>query len=147
MKAIKNLFVYDFPGVDAKKFDDWKQAVIRTRGNIYIVLLIYIILNVKVYGTTGRILFDTPIVLLIGFLLISQYTRFVTIKHPMYILVSLSALILFNIIFVFITGQFIVESLIAIVVLFWMYNKNQKLNRTALEMGIDVATLKRVLSQ
>ncbi|HYA13922.1 MAG TPA: hypothetical protein VEF33_06245 [Syntrophales bacterium] len=147
MKAIKNLFVYDFPGVDAKKFDDWKQAVIRTRGIVYMVLMIYIILNVKVYGTTGRILYDTPIVLLIGFLLISQYTRFVTIKHPVYILVSLSALILFNIIFVFITGQFVGESLVAIVALFWLYNQNQKLNKTAVEMGIDATTLKRVLSQ
>jgi len=147
MKTFKNLTASDFPGADAKKFDEWKQAVIRTRGIIYMVLIIYIILNVKSYGTTGHILYDTPIVMLIGFLLISQYTRYVTIKHPVYILVSLSALILFNIFFVYITGQFVGESLIAIVALFWLYNQNQKYNRAAIEMGIDSTTLKRALSQ
>jgi len=147
MKAIKNLYVYDFPGADAKKFDEWKHAVIRTRGFIYTVLLIYVILNVKSYGTTGHILYDTPIVLLIGFLLISQFTRFVTTKHPMYIMVSLSALILFNIFFVYVKGKFVGESLLAIVALFWLYNQNQKLNRVAIELGIDSTTLKRVLSQ
>jgi len=147
MKTFKNLTASDFPGVDANKFTEWKQAVIRTRGIIYVVLLVYIILNIKSYGITGYILYDTPIVLLIGFLLISQYTRFVMIKHPVYILVSLSALILFNIFFVFITGQYVGESLIAIVALFWLYNQNQKYNKSAIEMGIDSTTLKRALSQ
>jgi antibiotic biosynthesis monooxygenase (ABM) superfamily enzyme len=147
MKTFKYLSVNDFPGIDAKKFDDWKQAVIRTRGIIYVVLLVYIILNIKSYGIAGYILYDTPIVMLIGFLLISQYTRYVTIKHTTYIMVSLSVLILFNIFFVFITGRFVVESLITIVVFFWLYNQNQKHNKSAIEMGIDITTLKRVLSQ
>ncbi len=147
MKSFKYLSAYDFPGVDAKKFDEWKQAVIRTRGFIYTVLLIYIILNIKSYGTTGYILYDTPIVMLIGFLLISQYTGYVTIKHQTYIMVSLCALILFNIIFVLITGRFVVESLITIVVFFWLFNQGQKHNKSAIEMGIDITTLKRVLSQ
>ncbi|HVO65945.1 MAG TPA: hypothetical protein VMT12_05615 [Syntrophales bacterium] len=147
MKTFNKLAVYDFPGADAKKFDEWKHAVLRTRGFIYTVLLIYVILNVKSYGTTGHILYDTPIVMLIGFLLISQYTRFVMMKQPMYIMVSLSAMILFNILFVLITGRFVGESLLTIVALFWLYNQNQKHNKSALEMGIDAAKLKRVLSQ
>jgi len=147
MKTFKSLSIYDFPGVDAKKFDDWKQAVIRTRGFIYVVLLVYIILNIKSYGITGYILYDTPIVMLIGFLLISQYTRYVTIKHSTYLMVSLSALILSNIFFVFITGRFVVESLITIVVFFWLFNQNQKSIRSASELGIDITAMKRVLSE
>ncbi len=147
MKSFKYLSVYDFPGVDAKKFDEWKQSVIRTRGIIYVVLLVYIILNIKSYGTTGYILYDTPIVMLIGFLLISQHTRYVTIKHSTYIMVSLSALILFNIFFVFITGRFILESLITIVVFFWLFNQSQKNNRSAIELGIDITVMKSALAK
>jgi hypothetical protein len=147
MKTFKDLSVYDFPGVDAKKFDEWKQAVIRTRGIIYVVLMIYIILNVKSYGITGYIIYDTPIVMLIGFLLIGQHTRYVTAKHTLYIIVSLCVLILFNIIFVLITGRFIGESLIAIVALFWLFNQSQKNNRSAIELGVDIIAMKRALSE
>jgi len=147
MKTFKNLTASDFPGVDAKKFDEWKQAVMRTRGIIYMVLIIYIILNIKSYGTIGHIIYDTPIVFLTGFLLISQHTRYVTIKHSTYVICFLCVLILFNIIFVLITGSFVGESLITIVVLFWLFNQSKKNDRSAIEAGIDIMTIKRVLSQ
>jgi hypothetical protein len=62
-------------------------------------------------------------------------------------MVSLSALILSNIFFVFITGRFVVESLITIVVFFWLFNQNQKSIRSASELGIDITAMKRVLSE
>jgi hypothetical protein len=145
MKKFKNLVASDFPGVDAQKFSDWKAAVMRTRGNVYVALVIYLVLNIKSYGSTGHIIYDTPIVILIVILFLSQQSRFVSEKHPTYIIISLGFLILFNIILVYVTGQFIGESLIAIVALFWLYNQNQRNKRLEKELGIDSTAIKRTL--
>ena len=145
MKKFKNLIAPDFPGVNAQKFGEWKAAVMRTRGNIYVVLVIYLVLNIKSYGSTGHIVYDTPIVILIVILFLSQQSRFVSEKHPTYIIMSLGFLILFNIILVYVTGQFIGESLIAIVALFWLYNQNQKNKRLEKELGIDGKAIKLAL--
>jgi hypothetical protein len=142
MKKFKNLIASDFPGVNAQKFGEWKAAVMRMRGNVYVVLVIYLVLNIKSYGSTGNIIYDTPIVILIVILFLSQQSRFVSEKHPTYIIMSLGFLILFNIILVYVTGQFIGESLIAIVVLFWLYNQNQKNKRLEKELGIDGTAIK-----
>jgi hypothetical protein len=145
MKKFKNLIASDFPGVNAQKFGEWKAAVMRMRGNVYVVLVIYLVLNIKSYGSTGNIIYDTPIVILIVILFLSQQSRFVSEKHPTYIIMSLGFLILFNIILVYVTGQFIGESLIAIVVLFWLYNQNQKNKRLEKELGIDGTAIKRAI--
>jgi antibiotic biosynthesis monooxygenase (ABM) superfamily enzyme len=50
---------------------------------------------------------------------------------------------LLNIILVYVTGRFVIESLIAIVVLFWLYNQNQKNERLQKDLGIDGAAIKR----
>ena len=145
MKKFKNLVASDFPGVNAQKFGEWKAAVMRTRGNVYVVLVIYLVLNIKSYGSTGHIIYDTPIVILIVILFLSQQSRFVSEKHPTYIIICLGLLILFNIILVYVTGQFIGESLIAIVALFWLYNQNQRNKRLEKELGIDCTAIKRAL--
>ncbi len=145
MKKFKNLIASDFPGVNAQKFGEWKAAVMRMRGNVYVVLVIYLVLNIKSYGSTGHIIYDTPIVILIVILFLSQQSRFVSEKHPTYIIMSLGFLILFNIILVYVTGQFIGESLIAIVALFWLYNQNQKNKRLEKELGIDGTAIKRAI--
>lgn len=145
MKTFKHLSASDFPGVDAQKFGEWKAAVMRTRGNVYVVLIIYLVLNIKSYGLTGHIIYDTPIVILIVILLLSQQSRFVSEKHPTYIIMSLGFLILFNIILVYLMGQFVGESLIVIVVLFWLYSQNQKNKRSEKELGIDVTAIKGAL--
>jgi hypothetical protein len=44
-----------------------------------------------------------------------------------------------------VTGQFIGESLIAIVALFWLYNQNQRNKRLEKELGIDGTAIKRAL--
>lgn len=145
MKIFKHLSASDFPGVDAQKFGEWKAAVMRMRGIVYTVLIIYLVLNIKSYGSTGHIMYDTPIVILIGILFLSQQSRFVSEKHPTYIIVSLCFLILLNIILVYVTRQFTGESLIAIVALFWIYNQNQKNKRLEKELGIDGAAIKQAL--
>ncbi|MGA2330834.1 MAG: hypothetical protein ABSG75_03660 [Syntrophales bacterium] len=145
MKKFKNLVASDFPGVNAQKFGEWKAAVMRTRGNVYVVLVIYLVLNIKSYGSTGHIIYDTPIVILIVILFLSQQSRFVSEKHPTYIIICLGLLILFNIILVYVTGQFIGESLIAIVALFWLYNQNQRNKRLEKELGIDGTAIKLAL--
>ena len=145
MKKFKNLVASDFPGANAQRFGEWKAAVMKMKGNVYIVLILYLVLNIKSYGTTGNIIYDTPIVILIGILFLSQQSRFVSEKHSTYIIVSLGFLILLNIILVHVTGRFVIESLIAIVVLFWLYNQNQKNERLQKELGIDGAAIKRAL--
>jgi hypothetical protein len=145
MKMFRHLSASDFPGVDAQKFGEWKAAAMRMRGIIYTVLIIYVVLNIKSYGSTGHIMYDTPIVILIGILFLSQQSRFVSEKHPTYIIVSLCFLIFLNIILVYVTRQFTGESLIAIVALFWIYNQNQKNKRLEKELGIDGAAIKRAL--
>jgi len=145
MKKFKNLVASDFPKINAQKFGEWKAAVMRTRGNVYVVLIIYLVLNIKSYGLTGHIIYDTPIVILIGILFLMQQSRFVSEKHPTYIIMSLGFLILFNIILVYLMGQFVGESLIVIVALFWLYNQNQKNKRLEKELGIDGTAIKRAL--
>jgi hypothetical protein len=145
MKKFKNLSTSDFPGVDAQKFGEWKAAIMRMRGIVYMVLIIYLVLNTKSYGSTGHIIYDTPIVILIGILFLSQQSRFVSEKHPTYIMISLCFLILFNIILVYVTGRFVGESLIVIVALFWLYNQSQKNKRLEKELGIDGTAIKRAL--
>src|SRR5271157_1270959 len=86
MKKFKNLVASDFPKINAQKFGVWKAAVMRTRGHVYVVLVIYLVLNIKSYGSTGHIIYDTPIVILIVILLLSQHSRFVSEKHPTYII-------------------------------------------------------------
>jgi len=147
MKKFKNLVASDFPGVDAQRFGEWKAAVMRMRGIVYMVLIIYLVLNTKSYGSTGNIIYDTPIVILIGILLLSQQSRFVSEKHSTYIIMSLCFLILFNIILVYVTGRFVGESLIVIVALFWLYNQSQKNKRFEKELGIDSTAMKRALSK
>jgi len=146
MKTFKNLSASDFPGVDVNKFDEWKKSVMETRLYIYIVLIIYIILNIKSYGTFGYIIYDTPIVIFIGLLFISQYTRFATERHPTYILIALSFLMAFNIILQFTTRPVAGESLIVIVLFFWLFNRTQRINRSGIELNIDSTLIKRVLS-
>ena len=145
MKKFKNLVASDFPKINAQTFGDWKAAVMRTRGNVHVVLVIYLVLNIKSYGSTGHIIYDTPIVILIGILFLSQQSRLASEKHPTYIIVSLCFLILVNIILVYVTGQFTGESLIAIVALFWLYNQNQKNKRLEKELGIDGTAIKLAL--
>ncbi len=147
MKKFKNLVASDFPGVDAQRFGEWKAAVMRMRGIVYMVLIIYLVLNTKSYGSTGNIIYDTPIVILIGILLLSQQSRFVSEKHSTYTIMSLCFLILFNIILVYVTGRFVGESLIVIVALFWLYNQSQKNKRLEKELGIDGTAMKRALSK
>jgi hypothetical protein len=147
MKSFKNVTVSDFPGVDTKKFDEWKQAVIRTRGVIYIVLIIYLVLNIKSYGQTGYIIYDTPLVILTLIMLIAEHSRYAQNKQTTYAIASLAFLIVFNIILFLITGRYIGESLIVIVVLTWLINRYQKNNRSAVEMGINTTALKRTLSK
>ena len=145
MKKFKNLSASDFPGVDAQKFGEWKATVMRMKGNVYVVLIIYLVLNTKSYGATGYIIYDTPIVILIGILFLSQQSRFVSEKHSTHIMISMGVLILFNIILVYATGRFTGESLIVIVALFWLYNQNQKNKRLEKELGIDGTAIKRAL--
>jgi len=147
MKKFKNLVASDFPGVDAQRFGEWKAAVMRMRGIVYMVLIIYLVLNTKSYGSTGNIIYDTPIVILIEILLLSQQSRFVSEKHSTYMIMSLCFLILFNIILVYVTGRFVGESLIVIVALFWLYNQSQKNKRLEKELGIDSTAMKRALSK
>ncbi len=147
MKRFKNLSASDFPRVDAQKFGEWKTAVMRMRGNVYIVIIIYLILNIKSYGVAGHILYDTPVVILIGILFLSQQSRFVTEKHPIYIILSLGALIILNIILVRITGNFVGESLLVIVAQFWLYSQNEKNRRLEKELGIDGMAIKRAMSK
>jgi hypothetical protein len=147
MKSFKSLAASDFPGVNAQKFGEWKAAALRTRGNSYVVLVIYLVLNIKSYGLTGHIIYDTPIFILIVILLLSQQSRFVSEKHPTYIIMSLGFLILFNIILVYVTRQFVGESLLAIVALFWLYNQSQKNRRLEKELGIDGTAIKRAMSK
>lgn len=147
MKIFRHLSASDFPGVDAKKFGEWKAAVMRMRGIVYMLLIIYLVLNIKSYGSAGHIIYDTPIVILIVILFLTQQSRFVSEKHPTYILVALCFLILFNIILVYVTGQFTGESLIVIVALFWLYNGSQNNRRLEKELGIDGGAIKRVLSK
>jgi hypothetical protein len=147
MKTFKHLSASDFPGVDAQKFGEWKAAVMRMRGNIYIVIIIYLVLNIKSYGLAGHVIYDTPIVILIGILFLTQHSRFVSEKHPTYIIISLCFLIFLNIILVHETGRFTGESLIVIVALFWLYSQNQKNKRSEKELGIDAAAIKRALSK
>jgi formate/nitrite transporter FocA (FNT family) len=117
----------------------------RMRGNVYIVIIIYLILNIKSYGLAGHIIYDTPIVIFIGILFLSQQSRFVSEKHSTYIIVSLGALIVFNIILVRMTGNFVGESLIVIVALFWLYSQNERNRRLERELGIDGTAIKRAL--
>lgn len=145
MKKFKNLIASDFPGVDAQTFGEWKAAVMKMRGIVYMVIILYLVLNTKSYGATGYIIYDTPIVILVGILFLSQQSRFVSEKHSTYIMISLGFLILFNIILVYVTGRFVGESLIAIVALFWLYNKNEKNKRLEKELGIDGTAIKRAL--
>ena len=145
MKKFKNLVASDFPGVDAQKFGEWKAAVMRLRGIVYMVLILYLVLNTKSYGATGHIIYDTPIVILVGILFLIQQSSFVSEKHSTYIMISLGFLILVNIILVYVTGRFVGESLIAIVALFWLYNKNEKNKRLEKELGIDGTAIRRVL--
>ncbi|MGZ3580110.1 MAG: hypothetical protein ACXWMH_03115 [Syntrophales bacterium] len=145
MKTFKNLIASDFPGVDAQKYSEWKAAVMRTRGIVYTVLILYLVLNIKSYGSTGHIIYDTPIVILIGILFLSQQSRFASEKHSTYIIISLGFMILFNIILVYVTREFIGESLIAIVALFWLYNQNLRNKRLEKELGIDGTAIKRAL--
>jgi len=145
MKTFKRLSVSDFPGVDTQKFGEWKAAVMRMRGLVYMLLIIYLVLNIKSYGSTGNIIYDTPIVIIIVILFLSQQSRFVSEKHPTYIIISLCFLIFLNIILVHETGRFTGESLIVIVALFWLYSQNQKNKRLEKELGIDGATIKRAI--
>jgi hypothetical protein len=147
MKTFKHLSASDFPGVDAQKFGEWKAAVMRMKGIVYTLLIIYLVLNIKSYGLAGHIIYDTPIVILIGILFLTQQSMFVSEKHPTYIIISLCFLIFLNIILVHETGRFVGESLIVIVALFWLYNQNQKNKRLEKELGIDVTAIKRVLSK
>jgi hypothetical protein len=145
MTKFKNLSATDFPGVDAQKFGEWKAAVMKMRGTVYIVLVIYLVLNIKSYGLTGHIIYDTPIVFLIGILFLSRQSTFVSEKHSTYIIASLGFLIFVNIFLVYATGQFVGESLIAIVALFWIYSQDQRNQRLEKELGIDAAAIKRAL--
>jgi len=147
MKTFKSLTASDFPGIDPQKFNEWKHAVLRTRGIVYVVLVIYLVLNIKIYGTTGSIIYDTPIVILIVFLLISQHTRYAMNRHTIYTMIALCFLIVFNIVLLLNTGRYIGESVIAIVVLFWLFYQNHKNNETAMDLGISTTTLQRILSQ
>jgi hypothetical protein len=117
----------------------------RMKNIVYMVLIIYLVLNIKSYGATGYIIYDTPIVIIIGILFLSQQSRFVSEKHPTYIMTSLGFLILVNIILVYVTGRFVGESLIAIVALFWLYNKNEKNKLLEKELGIDGTAIRRAL--
>ena len=147
MRRFKNLGPEDFPGVNAQKFSEWKAAVMKTRGNIYIVLLIYLILNIKSYGISGNIIYDTPIVLFIGALFLSQQSRFASDKHTTYIIISLGFLVVFNIILVRMTGNFVGESLIAIVAFFWLYSQNVRNKLLETGLGISAAAIKRAMSK
>ena len=145
MKMFRHLSASDFPGVNAQKFGEWKAAVMRMKGIVYTILVIYLVLNIKSYGYTGHIIYDTPIVILIGFLFLSQQSRFVSEKHPTYIIISLCFLIFLNIILVHETGRFTGESLIVIVALFWLYSQNQKNKRLEKDLGIDGTAIRRAL--
>jgi hypothetical protein len=147
MKKFQNLTSSDFSGVNAKKFEEWKTEVLKTRTYVYIVLLIYLILNIKSFGYTGTVLYDTLFVFLTGIILIAEHTRFATNKQITYAIISLFFLILLNIIIFLITGRYVGESLIVIVVLTWLISRYQKINRNAVEIGIESSTLKRALSQ
>ena len=67
MKKFKDLTAADFPGVDAAKFDEWKQAV--QSANTYSVILLVglVVLNVILYLTTGSIMLGGLFLLLIFF--------------------------------------------------------------------------------
>lgn len=147
MKKFQNLTISDFSGVNAKKFEEWKMEVLKTRTYIYIVMVIYLILNIKSFGYTGSVLYDTPLVFLTGIILIVEHTRFSTNKQITYAIISLFFLILLNIILFLTTGRYIGESLIVIVVLTWLLSRYQKNNRNAFVIGIDSTVLKRALSQ
>jgi hypothetical protein len=147
MRIFRYLSASDFPGVDAQKFGEWKAAVMRMKNIVYLLLIVYLVLNIKSYGSAGHVIYDTPIVILIGILFLTQQSMFVSEKHPTYIIISLCFLIFLNIILVHETGRFVGESLIVIVALFWLYNQNQKNKRLEKELGIDVTAIKRVLSK
>ena len=145
MKTFKRLSASDFPGVDAQKFSEWKAAVMRMKGIVYTVLIVYVVLNIKSYGSTGHVIYDTPIVILIGILFLTQHSRFVSEKHPTYIIISLCFLIFLNIILVHEMGRFTGESLIVIVALFWLYSQNQKNKRLEKDLGVDGTAIRRAL--
>jgi hypothetical protein len=147
MKKFQNLTSADFPGVNARKFEEWKTEVLKTRTYVYIVMVIYLVLNIKSFGYTGTVLYDTPFVFLTGIILIADHTRFTTNKQITYAIISLFFLILLNIIIFLTTGRYIGESLIIIVVLTWLISRHQRISRNAVEIGIDSAALKRALSQ
>ena len=147
MRKFKSLAAEDFPGVNPKKFIEWKESVLKTRGHIYILLVIYLILNIKSYGVAGNIIYDTPIVLFIGGVFLSQQSRFASEKHPTYIIASLCFLIMFDIIVLRMTGAFAGESLIVIVALFWLYSQNRRNKQLEADSGINAAAIKRAMSK
>jgi len=147
MKKFKDLGAADFPGVNVQKFGEWKAAVMKMRGIVYMVLVLYLVLNIKSYGTTGNVIYDTPIVFLVGILFLGQQSRFTSERHATYILVSIGVLIIFDIALVRVTGSFVGESLIAIVAMFWLYNQNRKNKRLEADSGIDTVAIKRALSK
>ena len=147
MKKFQNLTSSDFSGVNVKKFEEWKTEVLKTRTYVYIVMLIYLVLNIKSFGYTGAPLYDTPFVFLTGIILIAEHTRFAASKQITYAIISLFFLILLNIIVFLYTGRYVGESLIVIVVLTWLISRYQKISRNAVEIGIESSNLKRALSQ
>ena len=147
MRKFKDLRAEDFPGVNPQRFAEWKEAALKTRGHIYILLVIYLILNIKSYGVTGNIIYDTPIVLFIGALFLSQQSRFASEKHTTYVIVSLCFLIMFDIIVLRMTGAFAGESLIVIVALFWLYSQNRRNKQLEFNSGINAAAIKRAMSK
>lgn len=56
MKALKDLTASDFPEIDPKKFEEWKQASIKANKNTVILLVVTIILIVGIFLVTGGIL-------------------------------------------------------------------------------------------
>ncbi|HUH67093.1 MAG TPA: hypothetical protein VLZ07_11715 [Syntrophales bacterium] len=147
MKKFKDLGPEDFPGVNPQKFSEWKTAVLKTRGHVYILLVIYLILNIKSYGVTGNIIYDTPIVLFIGALFVSQHGRFASERHTTYIIASLCLLIMFDIVVVRMTEAFVGESLLVIVAFFWLYSQNRKNKELETAAGIKVEAIKRSMSE
>ena len=147
MKKFKHLRAEDFPGVNPQKFAEWKEAVLKTRGHIYILLVIYLILNIKSYGIAGNIIYDTPVVLFIGALFLSQQSRIASEKHPTYIIASLCFLIMYDIVILRMTGAFAGESLIVIVALFWLYSQNRRNKQLEFNAGINAAAIKRAMSK
>ena len=67
MKKFKDLTAADFPGADAAKIDEWKQAV--QNANTYTVVLLVglVVVNLILYLTTGSIMLGGLLLLLIFF--------------------------------------------------------------------------------